>query len=342
MTSGILTISLDFELHWGSFEKWPLNERRKYFLETRKVIPRMLSLFRTFGVHATWATVGMLFFENRRELMNTMPSIRPSYSKKTLSAYSFIANQGIGESEIDDPFHFAASLVAEISATPFQEVGSHSFSHFYCNEPGQTLQEFKVDLRTAQSVAREKIGVSLRSFVFPRNQFNEEYLRVCFEEGFVIVRENPKDWFWSIGSTEHESYWKRLNRGMDAYLPIGKKNTFQLEDLKNSNDLPICLPASRLLRPYATYESVFNLRRIRRVCNEMESAARDGEVYHLWWHPHNFGWYPNENLDGLKRILDHFSHCREKYGMCSLSMGEIADQVTRQEVDTRGMKQGAR
>ena len=32
-------------------------------------------------------------------------------------------------------------------------------------------------------------------------------------------------------------------------------------------------------------------------------------------------------MEGLKQILDHFAMCREKYGMQSLSMGEIAEQV---------------
>ena len=43
--NGIFTISLDFELHWGGFEKWPIEEYRQYFLNTRKVIPEMLKLF---------------------------------------------------------------------------------------------------------------------------------------------------------------------------------------------------------------------------------------------------------------------------------------------------------
>ena len=59
----------------------------------------------------------------------------------------------------------------------------------------------------------------------------------------------------------------------------------------------------------------------------MERAAMKNEVYHLWWHPHNFGNYPEESMDGLKRILDRFKKCQEKYGMQSLNMGEIVDAV---------------
>ena len=67
---GILTISLDFELHWGGFEKWPLGVKdgdsyNQYFLNTRQVIPKMLELFAEHEVHVTWATVGMLFHESK-------------------------------------------------------------------------------------------------------------------------------------------------------------------------------------------------------------------------------------------------------------------------------------
>ena len=67
--------------------------------------------------------------------------------------------------------------------------------------------------------------------------------------------------------------------------------------------------------------------KINRIKNEMERAAQHGEVYHLWWHPHNFGHYPKESMEGLKRILDHFAFCREKYGMQSLNMGEVGELV---------------
>ena len=68
--------------------------------------------------------------------------------------------------------------------------------------------------------------------------------------------------------------------------------------------------------------------KISRIKTEMTRAAEKGEVYHLWWHPHNFGHYPKQSLEGLKRILEHFSVCREKHGMTSMNMGEIARLVS--------------
>jgi peptidoglycan/xylan/chitin deacetylase (PgdA/CDA1 family) len=322
--NGTFTISLDFELHWGGFEKWPLEDYKQYFLNTRTTIPEMLSLFAQHEVHVTWATVGMLFHNSREELLNNAPSQKPSYSVGELSAYNYINTKGIGSNEEEDPFHFASSLIKKIVAVPFQELGTHTFSHYYCNEKGQTLEQFRDDMAAAKRAAAQ-YGTSLRSLVFPRNQFNEHYLKVCFEEGIRVVRSNPLDWFWNIESTQGESMWKRLNRGMDAYFPIGKKNTYTLDSVPVHDGFPLSLPASRLLRPYNPKELFLNTFKINRICNEMERAAKRGEVYHLWWHPHNFGSFPAQSLDGLRKILKHYAYCRDRWQMNSRTMGELAD-----------------
>jgi len=333
----IFTISLDFELHWGGFEKWPLQVAghrppiignnqpstfNQYFLNTRKAIPQMLDLFKNYEAHVTWATVGMLLHNSREELVKNAPVKKPTYTVPELSAYHYIDHIGIGEDEKNDPFHYAPSLVKQILNTPYQELGTHTYGHYYCNEACQTVEQFREDLRAAQRAAHQ-YGLHLRSLVFPRNQFNDAYLRVCFEEGITSVRSNPVDWFWKIDSTLQESAWKRLNRGLDAYLNVGKKNSYPINSLQVRDGYPVCLPASRLLRPYNPKEWMLNELKIKRIKNEMTEAARKGEVYHVWWHPHNFGNYPEQSLAGLTKILKHFSYCREKFNMQSMNMGEI-------------------
>lgn len=326
MSKSCFIISLDFELHWGGFEKWPAHDYQTYFANTRKVIPEMLDLFERHNVHVTWATVGMLFHADRQGLIDNSPVVRPTYTNQSLSAYHYMDVKGIGNSECEDPLHYADSLIEKIVSTPHQELASHTFAHYYCNESGQTLEQFREDLKAAQRAA-SRYNTKLRSLVFPRNQFNEQYLRVCFEEGFYAVRDNPKDWFWNIRSTQNESLWKRLNRGLDAYLPIGKHNTYRLDKIAPLQGLPICIPASRLLRPYKPQELLLNSMKISRIKGEMERAARNGEVYHLWWHPHNFGNYPKQSLHGLQQILNNFTNLQNRYGMLSLTMAEATETI---------------
>lgn len=327
---GTFTISLDFELHWGGFEKWDAEKYRTYFLNTRKAIPEMLKLFAGFDVHVTWATVGILFYDSIEQLNENIPDQKPSYRELQLSVYEYIRTHGIGTTEEVDPLHFARSLVKQIASTPNQEIGSHTFGHYYCNEEGQTVDQFFADLQAAQRSA-QTIGRRLSALVFPRNQFNDEYLKACYDAGFRAVRSNPQDWFWNI-QTRQETFWKRLNRGLDAYFPIGNKNTFPLSSLTVRKGFPVCIPASRLLRPYRPQEVILNTFKISRIKSEMTRAAKSGECYHLWWHPHNFGHFPVENLRDLKVILEHFAYCRDKYGMESCSMTEIAERLLHEPV----------
>jgi hypothetical protein len=348
MQNGIFTISLDFELHWGGFEKWSLGAGRlstgnattsgarflpvngfdytNYFLNTRLAIPEMLNLFAAHETHVTWATVGILFHKDKISMLNHAPKLKPAYVEEQLSAYHYMVNKGIGEDEESDPFHFAPSLIKKILGTPFQELATHTFAHYYCNEAGQTPDQFRDDLKAAVRSAA-LFDVELKSLVFPRNQFNVDYLRVCYEEGITSVRSNPLDWFWKIDSTQSESTWKRLNRGLDAYFPVGKKNTYRMESLAVTAGQPLFIPASRLLRPYNPKEYYLNTLKIDRIKGEMTRAAKAGEVYHLWWHPHNFGAFPEESLAGLKEILTHYDRCKRESGMQSLSMVEIANQL---------------
>jgi len=72
---------------------------------------------------------------------------------------------------------------------------------------------------------------------------------------------------------------------------------------------------------------LFNSVRLSRVKNEMSLAAKKKEVYHLWWHPHNFGTDPEGALSELKAILIHFRQLNEKWGMQSLNMGQIGEMM---------------
>src|SRR5215472_13914167 len=75
---GALVISLDFELHWGVRDSASLDENeRARLLSARRIVPRMLDLFEEFSIHATWATVGLLFAHSRTEVEAFKPTRRP-------------------------------------------------------------------------------------------------------------------------------------------------------------------------------------------------------------------------------------------------------------------------
>lgn len=56
----------------------------------------------------------------------------------------------------------------------------------------------------------------------------------------------------------------------------------------------------------------------------MLTAAKTGNNYHLWWHPHNFGENVAENLKQLREIIDYFNVLKSKFGFESAAMGDFA------------------
>lgn len=320
--SGTFIISLDFELHWGGFEKWYMSEYRSYFLNTRAVIPRMLERFAAHDVHVTWATVGMLLHRTWGELLADFPEEKPTYKRRGISAYGFIDTGGVDRCEESDPLHYADSLIRLIVDTPHQELASHTFAHYFCNEPGQTIAQFRADLRATQRAA-SRYGKQHTSLVFPRNTFDEQQLRVCFEEGFRSVRAHNFDRLGNIVSAAADISARLFTGSIGTGPSDCRGKSYALTSMAVKEGLPLCLPASRSLRPYRPWALFMNSWNISQICEEMDSAAAKGEVYHLWWSPHYFGWYPEQSMQGLERILQQYRKLQDAGKMKSLTMEEV-------------------
>lgn len=333
---GALVLSLDFELAWGLRDQRARDPNaRERLLGARRAVPRLLDLFEEFRVAATWATVGFLFASTREELERFSPASRPEYQQASLSPYG----EPVGENEEKDPLHYAASLVRRIKATPRQEIGSHTFSHYYCTEIGQTRETFRADLESACAIARSH-GISLRSIVFPRNQHNPAYDDVLLDLGFRTFRGNPRSSSWTFADFEQSRRnWKRLARFTDAYVGGGSWNTTPWADMRQSSGLSD-IRASAMLRPFNPALRHLESVRLKRIRRSVRVAARRGRILHLWWHPHNFGRNQEENLAFLRRVLVEFDECRERYGMHSFSMIE-ADEFLNWEGRRAGSRSGS-
>jgi peptidoglycan/xylan/chitin deacetylase (PgdA/CDA1 family) len=319
MEKGYFVISLDFEIYWGVRDVVTLNQYKANLLGVRKAIPAMLALFDKYNINATFATVGFLFFNDKEELLKGLPGKKPAYQNANLSPYGGHFNL-VGENEEVDPMHFAPSLIKEIQQHG-QEIGCHTFSHYYCLEKGQTVETFTEDLRAAKKIAEQQ-NISLKSLVFPRNQFNNEYLQACRNEGFTSYRGNENSWVYKPHPQKSENFLWRMIRITDAYINLTGHHCFAADKNK---ELPINIPSSRFLRPYSKKLSMLDALRLRRITNSMTHAAKNNLSYHLWWHPHNFGINLKENIAFLEKIMIHYTKLSEKYKFTSVSMTQLAD-----------------
>ncbi|ANX13963.1 hypothetical protein ABE41_018275 [Fictibacillus arsenicus] len=321
---GMLIISLDFELYWGMFDKVSLEEYRENLEGVYVAIPKILEIFKRYDIHATWAIVGFLFYDGLIDLKKSLPFEKPNYSNPENNSYIYI-NKNFENINMNNSLHFSRSLIEKIKKTPSQEIGSHTFSHFYCLEDGQNEFSFTKDIETTIQTFNEN-GLTCKSVVFPRNQINKEYLKICNNYGITSYRGTEPNFIYKAkNEIEKNNKLKRILRFLDSYLNLFGHNTFSLTNV--TKNIPINVPSSRFLRPYSKSLKAFEKYKVNRIKKDMEYAARNGNAYHIWWHPHNFGKNVEENLNNLIEILDQFLYLKEKYNMKSANMSEVSQKV---------------
>jgi peptidoglycan/xylan/chitin deacetylase (PgdA/CDA1 family) len=318
---GALVISLDFELHWGTRDHLSRQDPDYgSIVEERRAVQDLISVFETRRIRTTWATVGFLFASTWDELSPHLPPVRPVYARRELDPYG----EPVGPDEDHDPEHLAGSLVDLIAASPGQEVGSHTFSHYYCLEPGQSEATFRADLAAAQAIAHAR-GLKLTSLVLPRNQWNPSYSGAVLDLGFRCIRGNQR-------SRAHRAapggggMRRRAARLADTYVGLSPPPTTAWSEVALPSGL--CdVPASAFLRPYRDSRRRLEPLRRARLRSGLRHAARTGRIFHLWWHPHNFAHNRRENLSLLGHVLDDFDELSRTDGMETLTMSDVTDRV---------------
>ena len=82
--------------------------------------------------------------------------------------------------------------------------------------------------------------------------------------------------------------------------------------------------SSRFLRPWSAGLAALEPLRLNRVLAAMRRAAARAEVFHLWFHPHNFGVNQDRNFAVMERIAAEAGRLRDHHGWPSLTMAEAA------------------
>ena len=323
--AGTLIVSLDFELFWGMLDQCALEDYQDHVLGGRTAIPRLLELFEKYNIHATWAAVGFLFAENHAQLKKYFPDMLPTYDRNDLSPYDWFDR--IGEDEDTAPCFYGSSLIRQVADTPGQEIGSHTFSHFYCREAGQTPEQFAADMAAAKKIAADR-GYDLTSVILPRNQCEGAYTRVFRELGFTAYRDEENDWI-------HEKIkfrpLLRILRLADVYFPLTGQGGYR----PRKEDGIWNLVGSRMYKPIFRPLGFLEKKKICRIKAQMRHAAKKGLTFHLWWHPHNIGVLTDDHLQQLEEIFACYQQLKQTYGMESLNMKEAAEKME-QELGSHG------
>lgn len=319
MKQGVFIISLDFELLWG-LAGWTPEQIPGYLDHINgslSALDRILEVLKQYEMKCTIACVGAMNCNSVDEVRHKMPVKCPSYRNPLFSSsYSLLPDIG---KRYKDSLFFCRETLKKLSENSLVEIASHTFSHYYCLEAGQTIGEFEEDIRLAVEEMRE-YG-RLTTIIFPRNQVSEAYLAVCRKYGFTHYRGNPDVFLYRPTCTQSRFSLKGALRLLDTYIPVSGHNCYDPDSLNGS--VLKNIPGSRFFRSRSRYLSLLEPLRIHRVKSSMEYAARNGLVYHLWWHPHNFGVDTEKNIKQLQNICLYYKKLQERYGYRSCFISEM-------------------
>ncbi len=325
-SKGVFILSLDLEFYWGVHDVKSLARYKKTASLNRQAVVAILMLFREYSLHTTWAIVGAIFLSTKRQLTESMPKHLPNYVDRKFSPYAKI--DCIGETEAIDPSHFAESIVKQIIATPHQEIATHTFSHYYCLEAGQTAQSFRADLVAALNVAKQN-GIDIKTVIFPRNQVNEAYFEICKELGIKNYRGNQPVVIYQYKPGDPKAFLYMILRVLDSYIRVTGTNSYDLKDIGVE---PLHnVRGSHFLRPYGSTIpgfGIFERVRLRRIIRSMTEAACEGKVFHLWVHPDAMGPSQQKNMSFMRQILEHYLYLKKTYGMQNLTIDEAAVEAS--------------
>jgi peptidoglycan/xylan/chitin deacetylase (PgdA/CDA1 family) len=291
---GTFVLSLDFELLWGTLDLFgPDRFRRACTIEREIVVDRLLALFETYQVPATWCVLGHLFLGScRRENGVAHPRIvRPQHR--------WVRGEWFQHDPCSDearaPLFYGRSLVEKVLACRVpHEIGAHSFSHVIYSDPGCSREAAASDLAACVEAARE-LGLTLRSFVFPRNGVG--HLDLLPQLSFSAYRGMAARWYERSEPPSALHRLARLWSVVTAAAPPLATIEESLPELTN-------VPASMIYLPRHGIRCAIPVsRRVQRARKGLLAAARTGGVFHLWLHPTNLADGVEAMFEGFEAIL---------------------------------------
>ena len=322
---GTFTLSLDFELIWGTLDLDLEGFREACERERSEVVDRLLALLAEFEIPATWCTLGHLF------LAECSPHDGHKHPEIVPPTHAWVGDwfaKDPSGTEETDPIFYGKTLVERILACPVpQEIGCHSFSHPIFGDPGCSRETAASELAECVRLASER-GVELRSFAFPRNRVG--HLEVLREHGIRAYRGPDRVWY------EDERYPGPLKRlGHIADVLVARRPPVVLPE----ETLPGLwnVPGSMIFFPaHGRRRHIPSSLRVSRAVKGLDAAAAQRRIFHLWFHPTNLAFETDAMFAALRRIFERAAKLREADQLWIKSMGEIvADAQAAQGQPTR-------
>ena len=163
--SNRVTVSLDFELGWGSIETgmWRSRQARGIYTDLRQRMSAFLTFLDDREIPLTFAMVGAASQTPGSQNFDHLPD------DARAAADAFVRE---ADAKTQDGRDLLDKLLKMKTA---QDIGSHSYSHTRFNWPGYTATDKEEDTKRSRE-ALAGSGVDAHSFVYPLNIVDDHAL----------------------------------------------------------------------------------------------------------------------------------------------------------------------
>lgn len=321
MGEATFVLSLDTEIAWADAGKLPQAIYKDRFNNYQAIVTRLIDLLDTYQIPSTWAIVGALLLNDMDELDVEEPVY--AWSEPQLPSSALFHTLAY-----DNPgwYHYPQVLDLIQNAKVEHEIGTHTFTHVYADDPATTRSIFVSQLAAVKQDF-EKYNLVATSIIFPRNEIN--YLDVLPPQSITAYRGIELNWYHQIpGQLNRAAHY--LDRLLAITPPTYDVTKF-VEDSKLIN-----LPSSQFLLHYdgirkwiPTYSRVLQAKR------GINAAIKKKQLYHLWFHPHNLG-SSDKMFDALEQILAYVATMRDQNKIKVMTMQQVANSILTHEEYTNG------
>ena len=319
---GYFIFSLDTELSVGFFD---LDQERHQIFSAdgqreRKSIRSVLDMCDKYGIAATWAIVGHIFY-SRCEYCQRCP-IQAWQGK--YQSY----DEAYGT---DHPLWYGADVITQILASPQpKEIGFHGYTHRMFTESKMDAEEARFEIAEWKRLAARH-NLQATSLVFPRNAIG--HLDVIKEAGFLTYRgRDPIPRLYELVP---------ILESFDSLLSLSKLPMYDVNTSTIDPNGLVCLRGSQhLFNHNRQMETIldalgFHKLRLKRIFKGIRKAAAEGKMVHLWAHPWEFR--TPKDLEKLDAILSFTAEEITQGRMRSVTMTEMA-QIILERNDQKGSK----
>jgi peptidoglycan/xylan/chitin deacetylase (PgdA/CDA1 family) len=306
--TGTFIVSLDCEGKWGMADGLRPYHQKLTDSALARAYETLVSIFARHEIAATFGYV-MAFTLTPEERETLRASLEPEGGKADAWMRHFWDAQARGDVE----GWFQPRALEIVREDGRHEIASHGFCHRPLGDSSISEAGARAELRAADAAARIK-GLCPRTFIFPRNEVG--HLGVLREAGFLGYRELLTRPGGKLGQAirlaEEFNVRPRPQRSKpprpDGLVPIPPGYFFNWRFGARAR-VPVAATLARW--------------------KHLIDRASEGDVVHLWLHPHNLITAPDTGRP-LEAVLEHAARRRDEGRLRILTQQRYCEAINQQ------------